>query len=107
MDRVFSVITKSGVSCPTVMCDIFFSLREAAAKRFQGECSWASCGEASRPQRTHRSRGLGLQPLLLGGVSHQHGGLPVCTPSSHLPRLHSPVYTRPWGSQAPALPGES
>lgn len=37
MDRIFTVITKSGVSCPTVMCDIFFSLREAAAKRFQGE----------------------------------------------------------------------
>lgn len=55
VDRVFRVITKSGVSCPTVMCDIFFSLREAAAKRFQGECSWAPCGEASRPQRTHRS----------------------------------------------------
>lgn len=37
VDRIFHVITKSGVSCPTVMCDIFFSLREAAAKRFQGE----------------------------------------------------------------------
>ena len=37
VDRIFTVITKSGVSCPTVMCDIFFSLREAAAKRFQGE----------------------------------------------------------------------
>lgn len=51
VDRVFSVITKSGVSCPTVMCDIFFSLREAAAKRFQGECSWAPHGEASRPRQ--------------------------------------------------------
>nr|XP_027794598.1 ras GTPase-activating protein 3 isoform X1 [Marmota flaviventris] len=37
VDRVFTVITKSGVSCPTVMCDIFFSLREAAAKRFQDD----------------------------------------------------------------------
>ncbi|KAG8505441.1 Ras GTPase-activating protein 3 [Galemys pyrenaicus] len=37
VDRVFSAITKSGVSCPTVMCDIFFSLREAAAKRFQDD----------------------------------------------------------------------
>ncbi|XP_039600599.1 ras GTPase-activating protein 3 isoform X1 [Polypterus senegalus] len=35
VDRIFTVITKSGVSCPTVMCDIFFSLRESAAKRFQ------------------------------------------------------------------------
>ncbi|KAJ8410497.1 hypothetical protein AAFF_G00194010 [Aldrovandia affinis] len=35
VDRIFSVITKSGVSCPTVMCDIFFSLRESAATRFQ------------------------------------------------------------------------
>ncbi|XP_062049879.1 ras GTPase-activating protein 3 isoform X2 [Lepus europaeus] len=37
VDRVFTVITKSGVSCPTVMCDIFFCLREAAAKRFQDD----------------------------------------------------------------------
>uniref|UniRef100_A0A8D1DRI8 Ras GTPase-activating protein 3 n=1 Tax=Sus scrofa TaxID=9823 RepID=A0A8D1DRI8_PIG len=37
VDCVFSVITASGVSCPTVMCDIFFSLREAAAKRFQDD----------------------------------------------------------------------
>ncbi|KAF7252908.1 Ras GTPase-activating protein 3 [Varanus komodoensis] len=36
VDRIFTVITKSGVSCPTVMCDIFFSLRESAAIRFQG-----------------------------------------------------------------------
>uniref|UniRef100_A0A8C9W1Q4 RAS p21 protein activator 3 n=1 Tax=Scleropages formosus TaxID=113540 RepID=A0A8C9W1Q4_SCLFO len=35
VDRIFTVITKSGVSCPTVMCDIFSSLRESAAKRFQ------------------------------------------------------------------------
>lgn len=42
VDRIFTVITKSGVSCPTVMCDIFFSLREAAAKRFQGEPAWLS-----------------------------------------------------------------
>ncbi|XP_036880764.1 ras GTPase-activating protein 3 isoform X2 [Manis javanica] len=37
VDHIFSAITKSGVSCPTVMCDIFFSLREAAAKRFQDD----------------------------------------------------------------------
>ncbi|XP_069827001.1 ras GTPase-activating protein 3 [Dendropsophus ebraccatus] len=37
VDQIFNVITKSGVSCPTVMCDIFFSLRESAAKRFQGD----------------------------------------------------------------------
>ncbi|XP_051557992.1 ras GTPase-activating protein 3-like isoform X3 [Myxocyprinus asiaticus] len=35
VDRIFNVITSSGVSCPTVMCDIFFSLRESAAYRFQ------------------------------------------------------------------------
>lgn len=35
VDRIFTVITSSGVSCPTVMCDIFFSLRESAASRFQ------------------------------------------------------------------------
>ncbi|XP_066433336.1 ras GTPase-activating protein 3 isoform X1 [Eleutherodactylus coqui] len=37
VDQIFNVITKSGVSCPTVMCDIFFSLRESAAKRFQDD----------------------------------------------------------------------
>lgn len=36
VDRIFNVITTSGVRCPTVMCDIFFSLRESAATRFQG-----------------------------------------------------------------------
>ncbi|XP_073698002.1 ras GTPase-activating protein 3 isoform X3 [Garra rufa] len=35
VDRIFNVITSSGVSCPTVMCDIFFALRESAASRFQ------------------------------------------------------------------------
>uniref|UniRef100_A0A7N6AP45 RAS p21 protein activator 3 n=1 Tax=Anabas testudineus TaxID=64144 RepID=A0A7N6AP45_ANATE len=35
VDRIFNVITASGVRCPTVMCDIFFSLRESAATRFQ------------------------------------------------------------------------
>ncbi|XP_037346162.2 ras GTPase-activating protein 3 isoform X1 [Pungitius pungitius] len=35
VDRIFDVITTSGVRCPTVMCDIFFSLRESAATRFQ------------------------------------------------------------------------
>uniref|UniRef100_A0A6Q2Z1U8 RAS p21 protein activator 3 n=1 Tax=Esox lucius TaxID=8010 RepID=A0A6Q2Z1U8_ESOLU len=33
--QIFKGITTSGVSCPTVMCDIFFSLRESAATRFQ------------------------------------------------------------------------
>lgn len=65
MDRIFSVITKSGVSCPTVMCDIFFSLREAAAKRFQGESlvwktSTAPYGEvpfpATRPLEAKKGR---------------------------------------------------
>ncbi|XP_078064564.1 ras GTPase-activating protein 3-like, partial [Mustelus asterias] len=37
VERIFNVITKSGMSCPTVMCDIFFSLRESAAKRFQDD----------------------------------------------------------------------
>uniref|UniRef100_A0A670J2U5 RAS p21 protein activator 3 n=1 Tax=Podarcis muralis TaxID=64176 RepID=A0A670J2U5_PODMU len=37
VDRIFTVITKSGVRCPTVMCDIFFSLRESAAIRFQDD----------------------------------------------------------------------
>ncbi|XP_043927049.1 ras GTPase-activating protein 3 isoform X2 [Protopterus annectens] len=37
VDQIFTAITKSGVICPTVMCDVFFSLREAAAKRFQDD----------------------------------------------------------------------
>uniref|UniRef100_A0A4W3JKS8 Ras GTPase-activating protein 2 n=1 Tax=Callorhinchus milii TaxID=7868 RepID=A0A4W3JKS8_CALMI len=37
VERIFNVITKSGMSCPTIMCDIFFSLRESAAVRFQGD----------------------------------------------------------------------
>ncbi|XP_055492599.1 ras GTPase-activating protein 3 [Leucoraja erinacea] len=37
VERIFNVITTSGMSCPTVMCDIFFSLRESAAKRFQDD----------------------------------------------------------------------
>ncbi|KAK6325903.1 hypothetical protein J4Q44_G00052450 [Coregonus suidteri] len=35
VDRIFNMITASGVRCPTIMCDIFFSLRESAATRFQ------------------------------------------------------------------------
>uniref|UniRef100_A0AAZ3S732 RAS p21 protein activator 3 n=1 Tax=Oncorhynchus tshawytscha TaxID=74940 RepID=A0AAZ3S732_ONCTS len=35
VDRIFNMITTSGVRCPTVMCDIFFSLRESAATRFE------------------------------------------------------------------------
>lgn len=34
VDKVFSAIVGSSVSCPTVMCDIFYSLRQMAAKRF-------------------------------------------------------------------------
>ncbi|XP_069746537.1 ras GTPase-activating protein 3 isoform X3 [Narcine bancroftii] len=37
VERIFNIITRSGMSCPTVMCDIFFSLRESAAKRFQDD----------------------------------------------------------------------
>ncbi|MEJ1285669.1 RAS p21 protein activator 2 [Cricetulus griseus] len=34
VDKVFNTIVGSSVSCPTVMCDIFYSLRQMAAKRF-------------------------------------------------------------------------
>ncbi|XP_051993227.1 ras GTPase-activating protein 3-like isoform X2 [Xyrauchen texanus] len=37
VDRIFNVITSSGVICPTVMCDIFFSLRESAVSRFKDD----------------------------------------------------------------------
>ncbi|XP_072556910.1 ras GTPase-activating protein 3-like isoform X1 [Paramormyrops kingsleyae] len=37
VDRIFRAITTSGARCPTVMCDIFFSLRECAVKHFQGD----------------------------------------------------------------------
>lgn len=36
VDRIFGAITTSGARCPTVMCDIFFSLRECAVMHFQG-----------------------------------------------------------------------
>lgn len=60
VDRIFNVITKSGVSCPTVMCDIFFSLREAAAKRFQGESSVATAHAVENNSRPS----LGSSPSL-------------------------------------------
>ncbi|KAK7812226.1 hypothetical protein U0070_010985 [Myodes glareolus] len=34
VDKVFNTIVGSSVSCPTVMCDIFYSLRQMATKRF-------------------------------------------------------------------------
>nr|BAB32975.1 GAP1m [Mus musculus] len=34
VDKVFNTIVGSSVSCPTVMCDIFYSLRQMAAKKF-------------------------------------------------------------------------
>lgn len=49
VDRIFNVITTSGVRCPTVMCDIFFSLRESAATRFQG--NWPRVRLAQRINR--------------------------------------------------------
>ncbi|MEQ2187303.1 hypothetical protein GOODEAATRI_003332, partial [Goodea atripinnis] len=48
VDRIFSVITSSGVRCPTVMCDIFFSLRESAATRFQGKLTSRMTSERCR-----------------------------------------------------------
>lgn len=68
VDRIFTVITKSGVSCPTVMCDIFFSLREAAAKRFQGEPRGLSRGTRTQPSWL-----IILQSLGKNTVECEHG----------------------------------
>ncbi|NXF39453.1 RASA2 protein, partial [Nyctibius bracteatus] len=34
VDKVFREIVQSSISCPTLMCDVFYSLRHLAAKRF-------------------------------------------------------------------------
>uniref|UniRef100_A0A8C8RAU1 RAS p21 protein activator 2 n=1 Tax=Pelusios castaneus TaxID=367368 RepID=A0A8C8RAU1_9SAUR len=34
VDKVFNTIVQSSISCPTLMCDVFYSLRHLAAKRF-------------------------------------------------------------------------
>ncbi|XP_051481800.1 ras GTPase-activating protein 2 isoform X3 [Apus apus] len=35
--KVFSEIVRSSISCPTLMCDVFYSLRHLAAKRFPND----------------------------------------------------------------------
>ncbi|XP_039616151.1 ras GTPase-activating protein 2 [Polypterus senegalus] len=35
--KVFNSILQSSMSCPTLMCDIFYALRQMAAKRFPGD----------------------------------------------------------------------
>ncbi|KAL8187813.1 UNVERIFIED_CONTAM: Ras GTPase-activating protein 2 [Gekko kuhli] len=37
VDKVFSTIVQSSISCPTLMCDAFCSLRSLAAKRFPND----------------------------------------------------------------------
>lgn len=37
VDKLFSTIVKSSMSCPTVMCDIFYSLRQMATQRFPND----------------------------------------------------------------------
>lgn len=39
VDKVFREIVRSSISCPTLMCDVFYSLRHLAAKRFPSKCS--------------------------------------------------------------------
>lgn len=36
VQKVFSSITQSSSSCPTLMCDVFRSLRHLASRRFPG-----------------------------------------------------------------------
>uniref|UniRef100_A0A7N9CV53 Ras GTPase-activating protein 2 n=1 Tax=Macaca fascicularis TaxID=9541 RepID=A0A7N9CV53_MACFA len=36
-NKLFSTIVKSSMSCPTVMCDIFYSLRQMATQRFPND----------------------------------------------------------------------
>uniref|UniRef100_A0A8B9DW21 RAS p21 protein activator 2 n=1 Tax=Anser cygnoides TaxID=8845 RepID=A0A8B9DW21_ANSCY len=42
VDKVFREIVQSSISCPTLMCDVFYSLRHLAAKRFPSKCSLCS-----------------------------------------------------------------
>uniref|UniRef100_A0A663N5K7 RAS p21 protein activator 2 n=1 Tax=Athene cunicularia TaxID=194338 RepID=A0A663N5K7_ATHCN len=37
VDKVFREIVRSSISCPTLMCDVFYSLRHLAAKRFPND----------------------------------------------------------------------
>ncbi|XP_031999328.1 ras GTPase-activating protein 2 isoform X1 [Hylobates moloch] len=37
VDKLFNTIVKSSMSCPTVMCDIFYSLRQMATQRFPND----------------------------------------------------------------------
>ncbi|EMP40335.1 Ras GTPase-activating protein 2 [Chelonia mydas] len=37
VDKVFNTIVQSSISCPTLMCDVFYSLRHLAAKRFPND----------------------------------------------------------------------
>ncbi|XP_060098237.1 ras GTPase-activating protein 2 isoform X2 [Heteronotia binoei] len=37
VDKVFSTIVQSSISCPTLMCDVFCSLRSLAAERFRND----------------------------------------------------------------------
>uniref|UniRef100_A0A8I3XAI8 RAS p21 protein activator 2 n=1 Tax=Callithrix jacchus TaxID=9483 RepID=A0A8I3XAI8_CALJA len=37
VDKLFNTIVKSSMSCPTLMCDIFYSLRQMATQRFPND----------------------------------------------------------------------
>ncbi|XP_061492867.1 ras GTPase-activating protein 2 isoform X1 [Rhineura floridana] len=37
VDKVFSTVVQSSISCPTLMCDVFCSLRRLAAERFPND----------------------------------------------------------------------
>ena len=37
MNRLFAAITCSAMACPTVMCQVFHNIREAAARKFPSE----------------------------------------------------------------------
>ncbi|XP_007502175.2 ras GTPase-activating protein 2 isoform X2 [Monodelphis domestica] len=37
VEKLFSMIIQSNMSCPTVMCDVFYSLRHMAAQRFPND----------------------------------------------------------------------
>ncbi|KAF2979216.1 hypothetical protein EK904_004241 [Melospiza melodia maxima] len=42
VDKVFREIVRSSISCPTLMCDVFYSLRHLAAKRFPSNACYIS-----------------------------------------------------------------
>lgn len=38
VEQIFQSIVTTGLMCPTVMCEVFFALKDAAQEHFAGRC---------------------------------------------------------------------